>query len=103
LNSIGKNEESLQALSERAMAFKDDDISHQLFVFYPSDDYLIPTCCIPPQYLCKKLIEHCKLQDDDQRKHYIHTFVSNPPLAAMAGYLMELMFHALLPLGGSSY
>jgi hypothetical protein len=79
--------------------FMDDDRSRHVFVFSSSDDYLYSNCCVPTRHLSRKLVEHCNLQDNDQRRRYCRTFLDSP-LAALATYIMELLFHTLLPSGG---
>jgi hypothetical protein len=91
----------VHALAKKANSFKQDDHSHQIFVFFPSDDYIEYICTVPTRHLCLKLIESCCLEDEEQRKQSLRLFLSSKHLVAPAGYLMEQLIHALLPLGGA--
>ncbi|OJA09320.1 hypothetical protein AZE42_07477 [Rhizopogon vesiculosus] len=92
---------SLQALANEAALYMDDDLLQHIFVFLPFKHYSWFNCCIPTRYLCKKLIECCDLQNDEERRHCLYTFLLTRGLAAAAGYLMELLVHTLLPSRGS--
>ncbi|OJA21431.1 hypothetical protein AZE42_13589 [Rhizopogon vesiculosus] len=83
------------------MPFTEDDLSHEIFVFAPSEDYRQFTCMVPTRHLCKKLVECCHIKDDEERRRCFRTFLHVPNLAATAGYLMEPLVHNLLPSGGS--
>jgi hypothetical protein len=80
---------SLHALTSRVMSLMDDDLSHEVFVLFPSGDYDSYTCCIPTRHLANKLIEHCGLQDEKQCRHCFYTLLSRLQLTAPAGFLVE--------------
>ncbi|OJA08888.1 hypothetical protein AZE42_12719 [Rhizopogon vesiculosus] len=95
-----KDPTSLQALTNKAALYTDDDLQH-IFVFSPFKNYTLFNCCIPTRHLCKKLIECCGLQNDEERRHRLRTFLLTPSLSAAAGYLVELLIHTILPSRGS--
>ncbi|OAX43112.1 hypothetical protein K503DRAFT_862489 [Rhizopogon vinicolor AM-OR11-026] len=96
-----KDPTSLRALANKAASYTDDDLLQHIFVFLPFKHYSWFNCCIPTRHLCKKLIERCSLQNDEERRHCLYIFLLTPGLAAPAGYLMELLVHTLLPSRGS--
>jgi hypothetical protein len=100
LNMI-KEPTSLKELAEDASALKKDDLSHHIFVFYPSNGYQRSECRIPTSYLVSKVVERCQLLDDESRRKCFRIILPIPRLASAAGHVMELLAHNSLLSGGT--
>ncbi|KAH7907826.1 hypothetical protein BJ138DRAFT_438402 [Hygrophoropsis aurantiaca] len=102
--TIGNSTLSLLSLFRNASSFSNvDEVSHEVFTFFPTSDTAAVSCHIPTRHLAGKVVEALCAVTDAKRAEIYRTFLRVPGLQAAAGYLMEELANNILPLGGTPW